>query len=178
MNHQPFDTWLIEPEELTPEQKGALSQHLQTCSQCRQLSVSLVRLDRILEETPIQLAPIGFTDRFQANLARRRKEEQRRQIRTVILILLGAILTSSGIFLANFLSHYSLTKLIGSLIQFITYAPQRLIEFRFIISFWIVKIPAPVFAITGALIVFWTFLLLTPWVLTLLRIKRQGVTDK
>ena len=178
MNHQPFDTWLLDPEELNIEQRGELNEHLQSCPQRRQLSASLARVDQFIQNTPIQRAPDGFTARFQSSLARRRKEEQRRQVRTVILILLAAIFVTSGIFLGNFLAHYSLTKLIGSLIQFFAYAPQRLIEFRFIVSFWIVKIPTPIFAITGALIVFWTFLLLTPWVLTLLRIKRQGVTDK
>ena len=122
-------------------------------------------------------APTGFSHRFQANLARHREAEQRKQVRIIILCLVGAILVVAGAFFAYLTSQYSFTKMLGSLIQFISLAPQRLIELRFIVSFWIGKVPVSVFAISGAVISVWSLLLLTPWVLTLLRIKHQGVTE-
>lgn len=179
MNHQPFDTWLLEPNELSADQRKELENHLQTCQECRLLRKSVLRVDQIFKETPITPAPAGFSARFQASLAQRRKKAQQRQVRIAVLILLGAILVTGGIFFAYFLSQNSLTKMLGSLIQFISFAPQRLIELRYIVTFWIGRIPTSVFAIISAIIVFWTFLLLTPWVLTLMRIKkRQGVTEK
>ena len=38
MNHQPFETWLLDDKVLTPTEKRELDSHLRTCKNCTALA--------------------------------------------------------------------------------------------------------------------------------------------
>jgi hypothetical protein len=78
----------------------------------------------------------------------------------------------------RFLTSHSLVKAIATLIEFTTTTPQRLLEFRYMISFWVNQIPAPVVAVSSILMASWVFILLIPWAFTFLQFNRQGATHK
>ncbi len=92
MNHQPFEDWLLSKETLDPEQKAGLNQHLQSCSNCANLAAAWQAVEQEIAHTP-QAAPApGFTTRWQARLAEKRAQRQRRIAWWVIaLSLLGAL---------------------------------------------------------------------------------------
>jgi hypothetical protein len=84
MNHQPFETWLLDELPLAPEQKRELDFHLRTCSRCS----ALLETGRVLH-APRMVSPApGFTQRFQAQLAARRAAERRQRFWGVIVFSL------------------------------------------------------------------------------------------
>jgi hypothetical protein len=92
MSHQPFETWILDPAGMTLEDRRALHQHVESCSQCQRLSH---RWDAVSQELRLRrmVAPMaGFTQRWQAGLAERRANEQRRQAWKIFGILTGAAL--------------------------------------------------------------------------------------
>ncbi len=99
MNHQPFETWLLSEETLSPEQARTLREHLYTCEACQCLERSWAGVQQIFEKTaPAAPAP-GFTARWQARLSVERRKRQQRQnwgmlaftggIALVLMVLLG-----------------------------------------------------------------------------------------
>ena len=81
MNHQPFETWMFEMDQLEPTQAAALNAHLAECPECRRLMESWQAVEYQLKTArPISPAP-GFTAHWQANLPIRQQREQLQQAR-------------------------------------------------------------------------------------------------
>lgn len=77
MGHQPFESWLLSEERLTPDQAQALQAHLETCEVCRRLSSAWSGIEHLFQAVqPIKPAA-GFTARWQARLANQQIFEQR-----------------------------------------------------------------------------------------------------
>ncbi len=79
MNHQLYETWIIDPPALSDADRQALQDHLHTCKDCRSLHLKWASLSEDLR-TPVVVAPKpGFSRRWKSSLAERRMREQRRQ---------------------------------------------------------------------------------------------------
>jgi anti-sigma factor RsiW len=79
MNHQPYETWIVDPPQLSQEQMRLLEMHLEGCEACRKLRERWSMVQAELAQ-PVSMAPrYGFTGRWKAGLAERRLREQRRQ---------------------------------------------------------------------------------------------------
>lgn len=175
MNHQLIDLWLHNPSELNAEQTSELHAHLQTCTECKRVYHGWESSASLIQSSGLVRAPAGFSARFQAGLAERRRREHRRQARIFLLILFGAILAASILLLVRFFSDHPPVQVLSQGIHFFSTAPQRLLEFRYIFSFWLGQVP-PVYLIGAAIILSgWVFILLFGWVLTIMRITHQGV---
>lgn len=75
MNHQPFESWLLDDQPLAPEQKRELTSHLRTCSHCTALAETGLAL-----RTPRMVSPApGFAQRFQARQAAQRIADRRKR---------------------------------------------------------------------------------------------------
>jgi len=61
MDHQPFETWLVSEEPLTPEQQSSLQAHLQDCPRCQNLERTWNQVETLLGERPVVQPAIGFT---------------------------------------------------------------------------------------------------------------------
>lgn len=178
MNHQLIDIWLHDPSGLNAEQTGELHAHLETCGECKRVYAAWSASRRLIESAGQVSAPQGFTARFQASLPERRKKRQLRQVRIFLLVLLGAILAASIIFLLRFFGEHPPVLVLSQGIHFFSTAPGRLLEFRFILTFWLGKIP-PLYLIIASLVLSgWTIIMLVSWVLALMRITYQGVTHE
>ena len=78
MNHQPFEDWLLSKEALTQEQEAELHQHLQDCLACTNLATAWQAVEHEIKQAP-QAAPAPrFNERWQARLAEKRTQKQRR----------------------------------------------------------------------------------------------------
>ena len=120
MNHQPFEDWLLSDESLDQEQETSLRQHLTDCPKCTTLSQVWQSVEQELARTP-QISPApGFTERWQARLAEKRAQKQRRLVWWAIGFSSSAAL---GIFLAlnwNRLASFSFSKLLALALYSIT----------------------------------------------------------
>jgi len=126
MNHQPFEDWLLSDEPIDQEQEANLRQHLNDCPQCTTLSQALQSVEQEMARTP-QVSPAsGFTERWQARLAAKLAQQQRRLVWCAIGFSLSAAL---GIFLAlnwNRLASLSFSKLLALALYSITLTFARI----------------------------------------------------
>lgn len=100
MNHQPFETWLLNEQSLTNEEKRELDAHLRTCTHC----VGLAETGTILRARRMVAPAAGFTTRFQTRLTARRALERRQRFwGSILFTLVGLILVAwiSGPFIAE-----------------------------------------------------------------------------
>ncbi len=101
MNHQPFETWLLSDETLSPENASALEVHLQTCTHCQQLQDGWLGVVDIFDDAPdVEPAP-GFVNRWQAGLEADRQVElvARYRWQSWIMLILIANVVAGLIFL-------------------------------------------------------------------------------
>jgi hypothetical protein len=87
MSHQPFELWLLEDQNLEPEQKRALQAHLQTCVHCSALVETGSQLRSVRQAEPAS----GFSVRFQQRLSAHKLAERRRKFWGMILFVLGGL---------------------------------------------------------------------------------------
>ncbi len=92
MNHQPYESWILDDPPNTEEEKQVLEHHIKDCLECSQLQEGWTIAERSLRSSHIQSAPSDFTQRWTADLARRKRELEKKQARTLIIALVsGAI---------------------------------------------------------------------------------------
>ncbi len=87
MNHRPFEDWLLQDQPLTPEQKRELQSHLQVCTSCTAIAESNLALHSTQKAAPAA----GFTERFQARLIQRRREQRWRQVMGSLVLVIGGV---------------------------------------------------------------------------------------
>ena len=98
MNHQPFESWLLEDKHLTPVEKRDLDAHLRTCKACSAIAETgvLLRTARTVSPAP------GFALRFQQRLAAQKVAERRLRLWGLIVLTISAV-TLIGLFVAPYL---------------------------------------------------------------------------
>src|SRR5690606_27289072 len=87
MNHQPFETWLLDDVHLTNAEKSELNAHLRTCKTC----AALAETGLVLRSAKLTAPRAGFTARFQEKLALQKIAERRRRLWGLIVLLLSGI---------------------------------------------------------------------------------------
>ena len=103
MNHQPFETWIYNEEALEPGEQQKLNDHLQSCEECRRLSLAMEGVRQTFRAAPSPAPAPGFTQRWKARLAVHKQVVQQRQMWILTLTLFGlASLISTGILLLQF----------------------------------------------------------------------------
>ncbi len=87
MNHQPFETWLLDDKVLTLAEKRELNSHLRDCKTCSALAETglALRSARVASPKP------GFSMRFQQRLAAQKLVERKRRLWGVIVLTLGGL---------------------------------------------------------------------------------------
>jgi hypothetical protein len=87
MNHQPFETWLLDDKPITPDQKRELDLHVRTCPYC----AALGETSRALQSVKMVSPTVGFGTRFQTRLAARKVAERRRRLWGTIMFVTGGL---------------------------------------------------------------------------------------
>lgn len=91
MNHQPFESWLLDDKYLSASEKRELDSHLRTCRTCSALAETGLALRSAKAASPAA----GFALRFQHRLAAQKVAERRRRLwGLIVLIVSGAGLLS------------------------------------------------------------------------------------
>lgn len=117
MNHQPYDSWILEDEPIERSQQVELEEHLKECPKCSSLHESWMTAKAKIKTAPVMQPKAGFADRWQQSLAERRKAEERRQSRNLILWLTGSALLVLIIFAIIFVPDFSLISLVVTAIH-------------------------------------------------------------
>lgn len=175
MDHQPFETWILDPRTQKPEDAPTLQQHLEQCPTCRSLQVNWQAVEQTLKRAP-QLAPApGFSARWQASLAQRRTREHVRQVRGLLFGLGLGSLASLILLVGIFLTVSSPVDLLIAGTRLLTGFNTWLVNLqRLITSLLSHPLPLALWIVLGC----GFCLLVTTWLLTLWRISVKGVTKK
>lgn len=93
MKHQPFENWLFEREALSGNETQLLQDHLASCERCADVANALSSVEkRFFSATTLSPQP-GFTNRWRARLARRRKiERQKENTSTIATLSIGLVM--------------------------------------------------------------------------------------
>lgn len=178
MNHQPYEDWILDELQLTPQEQDSLSQHLKECPECYKLSHSWNKVQTQLRSTPVKSAPDGFISRWKTDFAARQKAQERRQARTLLISLTSgalAIAIALAVILLPDFSFISLT------VGFLTTVIKI---FSGIESIWSVasnivdSAPTVSLVIGGLLIAGWISLAAFVWGISIWRITTKGVKNK
>jgi hypothetical protein len=94
MNHQLYETWILDEHPVTDSEKMELETHLKDCASCTRLAESWGKVNKSLKSAPQAAAPAYFMRNWKANLEIRKYEIEKRRKRNLGLILgiAGAVL--------------------------------------------------------------------------------------
>jgi hypothetical protein len=97
MNHQPYLDWIFEDDRLlSAQQTMALHEHLETCENCRTLAGSFKDLETALNKSELLSPEPGFSTRWQVRLQDNRNRAHRRQLITLLSLVLGGLFLLGG----------------------------------------------------------------------------------
>ena len=174
MDHQPFETWILDAHSQPPEDSQALRQHLEACPRCRALQVGWQAAEHTLGSVPMLNPQPGFSMRWQAGLAQRRALQQARQVRVLLLSLGLGALASLVVLILIYLESASPADLLIGAVRLITNLNGWLVTAqRLIASLLSHPLPLVLWIAAGCGLC----LLVTTWVLTLWRISVKGVNQ-
>jgi len=153
MNHRFFEQKLLQDEAFNAEEERALQEHLLDCADCAALAEVNFALRQVQMATPAE----GFSERFSARLAARRKAEKRRYlfgglilltVSIAVLVLLASPVISASMaspsrFFINLLSNlaaaFSLMRVMGEVGQVVFRITAGFIPasgWLFTLAFW------------------------------------------
>jgi hypothetical protein len=179
MNHQPFETWLLEDRRsLSEEQQQSLQQHLEVCSDCRALRGKWQEVAQELRLTPMVAPRPGFARRFQAGMAERRVREQRRQAWRVFIALSGSAAAVFGGFMIYALFFSTTAEWIQAVVTVLSSTVGTAATARSLFSTWMEFTPfslnLTLWISIGLTFCFLVFL----WVFAIWRTSLIGVMNK
>jgi multidrug efflux pump subunit AcrB len=176
MNHQPFETWMFEMDQLEPTQAAALNAHLAECPECRRLMESWQAVEYQLKTArPISPAP-GFTARWQANLPIRQQREQLQQARQWLWGLGSASLVMAFALVVYLLTTQSPVTMFVNLVEFINGAAIFLAQTQSILKIISDIVPSAVWIILGVVLLVGLVGANLIWILPQLRDRNKGVS--
>jgi hypothetical protein len=92
MSHQPFETWILDQQTLSLEDRRALQAHLDGCQQCDRLRSRWQMVNQELHTRRMAAPAPGFTQRWRSGLVERKARQQRLQAWKTAGLLLAAAL--------------------------------------------------------------------------------------
>ncbi len=158
MNHQPYENWILDEPQLSDEEKQELAHHLRDCSECSRLANGWNTVQRTIQASPMKPAPADFTGKWSSSLASRKREQEKKQARTLVISLssgAGAILLAIAIY---FLPDFSLISLVASFISTMLSASNMVSNFWSITIKLIQTIPLSTLIVTIVIVSGWVLL--------------------
>jgi len=178
MNHQPYENWILDETQITPQEQDSLKQHVKECPECFQLYHSWNKVHAQIKSTPVKSAPAGFVKRWKTDFASRQKEQERRQARTLLISLAsgaGAIMIALAVIL---LPEFSLISITVGFLTTIVKLFSGIESLWSIVSNLVASAPTITLIISGLLIAGWISLAAFAWGISLWRISTKGVNNK
>lgn len=175
MNHQPFETWILEGSPLSCSQEKELQTHLLACTKCSELKTSLMAVERHIKSLPLLEPKAGFASRWKELAIQRQVralELQSRRLLFGMLVTAGVLLVITGIYMV--FNGSPLSWFIG-LVETGVAAIVNLKHLQHTIFSWMRTVPMTIqLAIWIPITTIFGFLGMT-WVIALWRIPTRGV---
>ncbi len=178
MNHQPYENWILDEIQLTPQEEDSLNQHLKECQGCYQLSNSWNKVRAQIKSTPVKPAPAGFVRRWNEQLATRQKDQERRQARTLFISLAsgaGAIMIALAVIL---LPDFSFISLMVGFLSAIVRVFSGIESLWSVLRSIVTTAPTITLVVSGLLLAGWISLAAFAWGISIWRITSKGVKSK
>jgi len=122
MNHQQFETWILQESELQKEQKRELHLHLKGCSQCQAFFQAVHQLDHLFKTAPEPSPSPNFSARWMVRIERQEKRRNRWILGitlSVMTLATAALLSAVGLEIRSAADFFP--QLLLDLITFITH---------------------------------------------------------
>lgn len=175
MEHQPYETWILEDASRTDEQERALQAHLQECAQCRRLLEGWKAVHSEIQVASTASPAPGFSRRFQASLAERRLMQQKLQVRRTLLGLGTGILVLFLALVVSLLLTSSPIDWMVKLMEFVLRAISDISTLQRFASSWLQAMPLSLSLAVWILFSTGFVLLVAGFGFTLWRVVTQGV---
>lgn len=176
MNHQPFETWILDDAELSREDQQRLQDHLKSCPDCLQLCENWRLVSFTLKQASPTAPRQGFTLRWKENLAVRR-ELQQKQIRKLLLLLTSGSLFILLVFIVYLAVNVSPINIVGSILEGLAYLIVMVNRIQRI-SILLPALPRLIPVGLWISISTTASLLSLLWVFSIWKISTKGVTQK
>lgn len=174
MSHQPYETWLLETEELTAQQAAELRAHLDTCPECKQLKNAWGNVLGMIRSEPVVPAPAGFAQRWKADLEARKAKKQARQIRRTLFLMVAGIAVISLGFIVFLATTMTPAEFMVHAMRTITTVSSSAREAQQFLQY-LLRITPPVIPILiGLAAASWVLALSLTWLITVLRFSIKG----
>jgi len=175
MNHQPYETWILDDVELTGEQRHQMDTHLKECSDCRRLADGWHSAVKVIRTSPEGTLKAGFTRRFMDSLPERKVRHQRSLARR----LFWGLSISAGVV---FMTGMGFLLTLNSPITWIVNSDNAVLNFLSTFSViqstlqsWLNISPLPLTLLLVLAVLSWFSLIGSAWVFTMWKINQQGV---
>jgi anti-sigma factor RsiW len=178
MSHQPFETWILDHPELTPSDRRALQDHLDTCQQCHHLQGRWQSVHQELRARRMAAPAPGFSQRWLSSLAERRAREQRKQAWRIFGYLLGGAFLILLLLAGYLMATSSPADWLIAVVRTVSTADELFDLGFFAVATWLSLTPL---AINLALWIYLTItlcLLSFVWVLIVWRTNHIGVLNQ
>lgn len=180
MSHQPYENWLFTKEDIEPEHRQALSEHLLTCPECSQRAKALESVEMLFADSSTPSPKPGFAHRWQTHLSLYREKRQQKRMLYLTLVLFSlAAMVFIGLFLihqTNFNWIYSLSQFIANFSLFAVRVNQIWQVFQTLTTNLPILIPVMIVFGVGTLSAL--FVLIITWVNSMIKLYqpvKQGV---
>jgi len=158
MNHQPFENWILDESQLSVEEKQELAHHLRDCPDCDRIAKGWSSVHRTIQASQMKSAPADFTGKWNASLARRKREQEKKQARTLVISLssgASAVLLATTIY---FFPDFSLISLTAGFISTLLSVSNSIGNFWSITIKLIQTIPLSTLIVTIVIVSGWVLL--------------------
>jgi len=174
MNHQPFETWLLDHSELTSEQHIQLESHLEECTQCRKLASALQVVEKALAGTSAISPAPGFLDRWRSSLPARRTNQHREESRRLLIGLSGGAALALLVLIVLNSNAESISSLAASLINLYVRTSTIFSQVRNFIFILMNGLPSAFGTIIIVVLTGWLIAGIVLWIYTITH-SRKGV---
>ena len=176
MNHQPFETWILDEHELSPDDRKMLSAHLEICSKCTKLEKGWRAARHEVKSMPVVNAPADFGNRWQSALVEKKRKHAQQQTRILLISLLSsafAIVVTLGVFL---LPHTSWINIAVSLVTGFAQLFDTISQLWIMLTSILKSAPTSFLISLGLLLSFAISLVTVFWAVSLYRITTKGTS--
>ncbi|MBE0698107.1 MAG: hypothetical protein IH586_14395 [Anaerolineaceae bacterium] len=178
MSHQPYETWILDQQNLSTDDRRSLQTHLDDCPQCLRLQY---RWQMVRQELtyPRMVAPApGFTQRWQTGLVERKAREQRKQAWKIAGLLLAAALIVLLVMATYTLATTSFTDWLVAVVGIVSSTTGLLNLGIHFVQNWLSSTPLAMNIVLWIYLTVCISLLTFVWVLVLWRTNIVGVFNR
>jgi hypothetical protein len=178
MSHQPYETWILDQQALSNDDRRALQTHIDECQQCLHLERRWQMVHQELTTHRMVAPAPGFARRWQSGLAERKIREQRKQAWKIAGLLLAAALFMLLLMTAYTLATTSPTDWLIALARTVSSTSEGINLGIHFVQSWLTSTPLAMNIVLWIYLTICICLLTLLWMLVLWRTNLVGVFNQ